>query len=46
MIYLKMLGAMLCVMSISFTLDMSVGNQLLLHFGILLVILAGDSNNE
>jgi hypothetical protein len=46
MIYLKMLGAFLCVMSISFTLDMSIGNQLLLHFGVLLMILTGGSNNE
>jgi hypothetical protein len=45
MIYLKMLGAMLCTLSISYTLDMSLGNQIALHVGILLIVLTGGSNN-
>ena len=46
MIYLKMLGAMLCTLSIAYTLDMSLGNQMALHIGILLMVSTGDSNNE
>tara|TARA_R110000772_G_scaffold118673_1_gene224333 strand:- start:454 stop:582 length:129 start_codon:yes stop_codon:yes gene_type:complete len=41
MIYLKMLGAMLCAVSVSFALGMSIGNQLALHIGILLIVLTG-----
>ena len=42
MIYLKMLGAMLCALSVSFALDMSIVNQLVLHVGILLIVLTGE----
>ena len=45
MIYLKILGAMLCAVSVSFALGMSIVNQLVLHVGILLIVLTGDSNN-
>ncbi len=42
MIYLKMLGAMFCVVPVSLALDMSIGNQLALHIGILLIVLTGE----
>tara|TARA_R110000764_G_scaffold102838_2_gene188400 strand:+ start:676 stop:816 length:141 start_codon:yes stop_codon:yes gene_type:complete len=45
MIYLKMLGAMLCAVTVSLALDMSIISQLALHIGILLIVLTGDGNN-
>jgi hypothetical protein len=42
MIYLKMLGAALCSLSISYTLEMSIANQLMFHVGILLIVLTNS----
>ena len=45
MIYLKIIGIALMSLSISYSLDMSIVNQVMLHVGAMLMLLPKDLNN-